>query len=85
MTKFGGLTFLEWARNSLLGHIVMFQIFGVVPVSILFLSLQYLDGSLRLGWALYTIMVVSLGFLVSAIGVWFGITQRLMKKYKKTL
>ena len=78
-------SFLKWASHSLFGHVVLIQIVWSPIMSILFLWLNYSDGTLTPVWALYTVIVASFSGVILAILFWYTVSLPFIKRYKKSL
>jgi hypothetical protein len=46
-------SFLAWASNCLTGHVALFQMTFALPMAVLFMGLDYAEGTLTPGWALW--------------------------------
>jgi len=77
-------SFVTWASHSLIGHVVFCQIGFSVPVAIIFLGLNYSEGTLTLIWALFIMFCSSFAGLIFAILFWYTVSLRLIQRYKKT-
>ena len=55
---------LRRTSRSLPGHLTLWQIFWGVPMAVVFLRMNYVEGTLSLTWALWCILCASAGALV---------------------
>ena len=72
--------FVVWARQSALGHVALSEVIGFVPLSLVFLGLDYSDGTLTLDWALYTIFMSFVCMSVGGLLCWFTLTKPMIKR-----
>jgi hypothetical protein len=56
--------FRHWVRTTLQGHIVGVWIYFSCPLTVIFLFLNYQDGTLTALWALY---IVFAAFVIGAV------------------
>jgi hypothetical protein len=78
MTK--SINFLRWAGSSLVGHVVIYGLAGMIVLSSVALYLNYSEGTLTFTWGLYTIVVCTIaGVVVGVIG-WYSITLPMIKR-----
>ena len=76
-------SFLKWGSHSLIGHVVLFQLFWSVPMVILFWESNYSNGTLMIGRVLSGVFVASLCGLAVAILGWYTVSLPLIKRRKK--
>jgi hypothetical protein len=76
------VTFFKWASFSLLGHIALIELFFSLPAFLVFLDLNYDQGTLTLSWALYIALIAALLGVVGAALVWYTISLPLIKQRK---
>lgn len=79
------MNFFKWASSSLLGHVALTEVFFSVPLFLVFLDLNYEDGTLTIAWALYMALIWALLGVVSAAFVWHTISLPLIKRRKDRL
>ena len=76
------MAFSRWARSSLLGHMVLFEVILSLPLSIVFLELNYTQGTLTAAWAFdMAIIWIALGAVVAVLG-WYTVSLPLIKLRK---
>ena len=76
------MTFFKWASSSLLGHVALTESLFSLPLFLVFLDMNYDDGTLTLAWALYMALIWALLGLVGAALVWYTISLPLIKQRK---
>jgi hypothetical protein len=79
------MTFLKWASSSLLGHLVLVEVVCSVPLCLVLLDLNYEDGTLTAGWALWIFSISALAGVIGAALVWYTISLPLIKRRKDRL
>jgi hypothetical protein len=67
-------SFLVWASNSLTGHVAFFNLIFGLPMDVLFIYLNYTQGTLTPTWALWIVALGIAGSILVAILVWTTIT-----------
>jgi hypothetical protein len=67
--------FAKWASSSLVGHIVLFQICGALPMFILFMYLNYSEDTLTLSWAIWIAFVAECFGIFMALLMWFTLSR----------
>jgi hypothetical protein len=75
--------FLKWGSTTLTGHLVLFQLIFSVPMYLLALYVNYLQGSLTLLWGFYTAFACAVIGSVFAVVFWFTISSGLIKKRER--
>jgi hypothetical protein len=70
-----GRDFVQWCRGSALGHVALYEVLGLVPVSEIFIALKYKDGTHTFPWALYIVFLTACSLVVAALLSWFTITK----------
>jgi hypothetical protein len=60
--------FREWAKSSLIGHIVLSELTFSLSLLFVLLFLNYNQGTLTVAWAIYLV------FMVAVLGAVLGIT-----------
>jgi hypothetical protein len=68
-------TFLKWCSKSLVGHIVLCQLMGALPMFILFTYLNYTEGTLTPSWGVWVAFVAECFGLFMAMFLWFGLSR----------
>jgi hypothetical protein len=68
-------TFLKWASSSLVGHIALFQLLGALPMFILFVYLNYSEGTLTFSWGIWIAFVAGCFGLFMALFFWFTLSR----------
>lgn len=71
--------FFRWGSFSLPGHIALFEIFLGMPLFLTFSWLNYSEGTLTAGWAVYVAFICSVAGFVSAVLIWYAISLPLIK------
>jgi hypothetical protein len=66
---------LKRASSSLVGHIVLFQLFFALPMFILFVYLNYSEGTLTFSWGVWIAFVSVCGGLFMALFLWFTLSR----------
>lgn len=79
------MSFFKWASSSLSGHVALTEIFFSVPMFLVFLDLNYEDGTLNLAWVLYMALIWALLGVVGAALIWHTISLPRMKRRKDQL
>ena len=74
---------IKKASSSLIGHVVLFQIFWGVPMAFLGIWLNYDERTLTFPWALWCIFLASIGALFVAAGFWFTFSRPLIRKRQR--
>ncbi len=73
-------TFREWARTSLIGHVVIFEMTFSLALLILFLIVNYNEGTLTLAWALHLVFISTVAGAVLAITIWYAFSAKYSKR-----
>jgi hypothetical protein len=73
---------LKRASSSLMGHVALFESFFSLPLSLIFLRINYLEGTLTPLWALRVILVSAVGGVIPALVLWYTVTSPLVKRRK---
>jgi hypothetical protein len=71
---------LQWAAGTLLGHVVASAVGFSLPLCIVFLDLNYQEGTLNPAWALWIVSMTGLLGLVFAVLFWYSVTRPLIKR-----
>lgn len=72
--------FFRSASASLLGHMVLFEIFCGGPLALVFAYLSYIDGNRTLERLIQIAIVCTVFAFVMALLLWFSVTRRLNKR-----
>jgi hypothetical protein len=70
----------KWGRASLVGTIVVFELFFSIPMSILGLLLNYTEGTLTFAWAIWVLYVGAVAGAVLAVVIRYTILLPYIKK-----
>ena len=68
------MKFLSWATSSLIGHLALFELFFAVPIFLCMLELNYEEGTLNIGWALWLASVAGLAGVAMAVATWYTVS-----------
>jgi hypothetical protein len=77
------MPFLNWARSSLLGHIVLFELLFSLPEFLIFEFMNYRDGALTVTGTLRIAITAVVGGAVFATLVWFTISLPFRRRLKR--
>ncbi len=72
---------LSWMRNTLLGHVVLYEILVAPPLAFVFIARNYHDGTLTTSWALFIVVVSIVAALFLAVTSFFLLTAPVKKKF----
>jgi len=78
-------TLAKWAMSTLPGHIVLFQACVAVPGCVTGVVLNYRQGTLTPGWALYVAGVSVVAGLLVALAFWFTYTRPQLQRNRQCL
>ena len=70
--------FLRWAAKSGLGHQALAQLFFGIPMTLLFLHLNFVEGTLTADWAGHVIAYGLVGGAVMGLILWYVVTRPLL-------
>jgi hypothetical protein len=70
----------KWARTSLIGTIVVFELFLSIPMTILGLFLNYSEGTLTFAWAIWVLYVCAVGGAVLAVVIRYAVVLPHVKR-----
>lgn len=70
----------KWGSFSLLGHIVLSEIFFATPLSLMFLYLNYREGALTASWALHIALYGAVLGIAFAVLLWYIVSLPLIKQ-----
>ena len=73
------IEFFRVRSTSLVGNVVLAELFGMVPVFLVFSVLFYSEGTLTADWAIYMALLCALGGVIGGILIWFTIIKPLKK------
>ena len=76
-------TFLKWCSTTLSGHLVLFALPGWIVMSITFLILNYLGGTLTFSRAINIVLICLVCGVVGAVFVWFTLTSPLIRSTRQ--
>jgi hypothetical protein len=71
--------FFKWGSSSLKGHLVLFELFFSIPLLVTFLVSDYSDGTLTIGWAIWSVFVWAIAGAAVAVAFWFTVSSALIK------
>src|SRR6185437_440968 len=72
--------FLKWAAKSSLGHQALGQLFFGIPMTLLFLHLNFVEGTLTAEWAGHVIAYGLVGGAVMGLILWSALTRPLLAR-----
>lgn len=70
----GFVAFLKWGATSLLGHIVLFELFGSLPLAIIIGTIEHSAGTMSFARVLRLIVTSSLFGPFCALPLWYLVT-----------
>lgn len=70
--------FLKWAAKSSSGHQALGQLFFGIPMTLLFLHLNFVEGTLTADWAAHVIAYGLVGGAVMGLILWYAVTRPLL-------
>jgi uncharacterized membrane protein len=74
---------MKWAASSLKGHLTLWPIMFGIPLTLLGLHLNFIEGTLTFDWAAHVIGYCAIISLVAAIPFWYVFTQPLLRRRKR--
>ena len=77
------MKFLQWAGTTLVGNIILAEIFASVPFFLVFLGLNYSEGTLTPFWVMYLVIISIVLGGVGGILVWYFVTLPQLEKKKR--
>jgi hypothetical protein len=80
MKRDASKSWLEWVRQSALGHVLFLEVIGALPISTIYIVLFYMDGTLTFGWAIYTFFATIGCLALAALMYWFVLTRPRLRK-----
>jgi hypothetical protein len=66
---------LKRVSSSLVGHVVFLQLFFALPMFVLFVYLNYSEGTLTFSWGVWIAFVAVCGGLLMALFIWFTLSR----------
>jgi hypothetical protein len=72
--------FLIWSSTSMTGHVALFQFTFAIPFAVLFIGLNYAEGTLTIGWAAWIAAVSAACGIIGGIVIWVAITMPRIKR-----
>lgn len=72
--------YLKWASSSLRGHLTMLPLLFGVPMTLLGLHLNFVEGTLTFDWAIRVVMYTLGLALLAGGGMWYTFTQSLIRR-----
>lgn len=75
----GVISFLKSTTTSFPGNVVFFELVCGLPMAAVFIILNYTEGTLSVGSALWVIVLGLLFGLAIAVPVWFFITRPMIR------
>ena len=70
----------KWARGSLIGHVVVFELFFSIPMGIGALVTNYVQGALTLAWAVNVLVASAVLGGVLALAFRYLVTLPFIKR-----
>jgi hypothetical protein len=67
--------FISWASTSLSGHVALFEIVFGIPIAVLMIFLNYMEGTLTIGWAMWIVGSCAAISIILAIAIWTTISN----------
>ncbi len=77
--------FLFWASSSLTGHVAFFQLIFAIPMAALGIFLNYTQGTLTVGWAVWIVGLAAICAIVLSILIWTTITMPRIRRRSEKL
>lgn len=72
--------FLKWAARSPWGHQVLGQLAFGIPMTLLFLHLNYVEGTLTSDWAVHVVTIGIISGVVMGVLLWYTLTRPLIAR-----
>ncbi len=73
-------TLFKWGSCSLVGHVILWELFVILPMFLFVLNRNYAEGLLTVSWAVRAAIVgMSLG-VVGAMAFWYTVVYPLIRK-----
>lgn len=70
----------KWARGSLIGHVVAFELFFSIPMGLGGLFTNYVQGTLTLPWAMYVLVLAAALGAVLGVVIRYAVTLPIIKR-----
>ena len=77
------ITFFRRTSRSFSGHLAWWQAFWGVPMAVLFLHMNYVEGTLTFGWGLWCVVVSCATAILVGTGFWFTAFKPLILAKRK--
>jgi hypothetical protein len=75
--------FKGWAVSSLKGHFALWPLVFGIPMILLGLHLNFIEGTLTTDWAAHVVLYGAIASTVLAVPIWYFVTKPLMARRKK--
>lgn len=75
--------FKKWAVSSLTGHLALWPLVFGIPMILLGLHLNFIEGTLTTDWAAHVVLYGAIASTVLAVPIWYFVTKPLMARRKK--
>ena len=75
--------FKRWAVSSLKGHLALWPLAFGIPMILLGLHLNFIEGTLTTDWAAHVVLYGAIASTVLALPIWYFVTKPLMARRKK--
>ena len=72
--------FIAWARTSLSGHVALFEVVFGIPIALLMIVLNYTEGTLTFGWAVWIVGSCAAISIILAVAIWTTLTLPRIKR-----
>lgn len=80
----GSRAFLRWGATSLLGHIVLFELFGSLPMAIVIGMIEHSAGALTFARVMRLIVTSSLFGPFCALPLWYFVTGPFLRARQRS-
>ncbi len=77
------MRFFKWASSSFIGHIVLFELVGSVPMFFVFVSVAHSEGTLASAWVVYLAVIWAVLGAAGAALVWHTVSLPLIRRRRK--
>jgi hypothetical protein len=75
--------FKKWAVSSLKGHLALWPLVFGIPMILLGLHLNFIEGTLTADWAAHVVLYGAIISTILAVPIWYFVTKPLMARRKK--
>jgi hypothetical protein len=75
--------FKKWAVSSLKGHLTLWPLALGIPMTLLGLHLNFIEGTLTADWAAHVVMYSAIISTIAAVPIWYFVTKPVMARRKK--